>query len=81
MRYRQTSAMACKNFVYCMTGNTTHFKFFFVPLKWACGGAEVKACTTNRKVMGSIPDGVTGIFHSHKSSGHTLALGVEAAGG
>ena len=28
-----------------------------------------------RKVAGSIPDGVTGIFHCHYSSGRTMALG------
>ena len=26
----------------------------------------IKCCATNRKVAGSIPDGVTGIFHWHK---------------
>ena len=31
---------------------------------------------TSRKVAGSIPDGVTEIFHSHNPSGHTLALGL-----
>jgi hypothetical protein len=33
-----------------------------------------------RKVAGSIPDGVTGFFHWHNPSGRTLALGVKAAG-
>ena len=33
-------------------------------------------CTTSRKVAGSIPDGVTGIFHWHNPSGHTVALGL-----
>ena len=32
-------------------------------------------CATNRKVAGSIPDGVIGIFHCHNPSGHTVALG------
>jgi hypothetical protein len=32
-------------------------------------------CATNRKVAGSIPDGVTEIFHWHKSSGRTRTLG------
>ena len=26
----------------------------------------LRCCATNRKVAGSIPDGVIGIFHSHK---------------
>ena len=30
---------------------------------------------TNRKVAGSIPDSVTGIFHSRNPSGRTMALG------
>jgi hypothetical protein len=30
---------------------------------------------TNRKVAGSIPDGVIGIFHSHNPSDRTMALG------
>ena len=32
-------------------------------------------CATNQKVAGSIPDGVTGIFHWHNPSGRTMALG------
>jgi len=31
---------------------------------------------TSRKVAGSIPDGVTGIFHWHNPSGRTMALGL-----
>ena len=33
-------------------------------------------CATNRKVVGSIPDGVTGIFHWHNPSGRTVAMGL-----
>jgi hypothetical protein len=32
-------------------------------------------CATNRKVAGSIPDGVIGIFHWHNPSDRTTALG------
>jgi hypothetical protein len=32
-------------------------------------------CATRRKVAGSIPDGVIGIFHWHYLSGRTMALG------
>ena len=32
-------------------------------------------CATIRKVAGSIPDGVIGIFHRHHPSGRILALG------
>ena len=31
---------------------------------------------TKRKVAGSIPDGVIGIFHLHNPSGRTIALGL-----
>jgi hypothetical protein len=30
-------------------------------------------CDTSRKVAGSIPDGVNGIFHLHNPSGRTMA--------
>jgi hypothetical protein len=32
-------------------------------------------CATNRKVAGSIPDGIIGIFHWHNPSDRTMALG------
>jgi len=32
-------------------------------------------CATSRKVAGSIPDGVTGIFRSHNLSARTMVLG------
>jgi hypothetical protein len=35
----------------------------------------LRHCATNRKVAGSIPDGVTGIFHVHNLSDRTMALG------
>jgi hypothetical protein len=34
----------------------------------------LRYCATSRKVAGSIPVGVDGIFHWHKPSGHTMAL-------
>jgi len=33
-------------------------------------------CATSRKVVGSISDGVTGIFNWHNPSGRTMALGL-----
>ena len=33
-------------------------------------------CATNRKVAGSIPDGVIGNFHWHNPSSRTIALGL-----
>ena len=35
----------------------------------------LRCCATNRKVAGSIPDGVIGIFHWHNPSNRTTALG------
>ena len=36
----------------------------------------LRCCATNRKVAGSIPDGVIGIFHWHNPSDRTMALGL-----
>jgi hypothetical protein len=36
----------------------------------------LRYCATNRKVAGSIPDGVIGIFHWHNPSDHTMTLGL-----
>ena len=36
----------------------------------------VQHCATTRKVTGSIPYGVTGVFHWLNPSGHTVALGL-----
>ena len=36
----------------------------------------LRHCATSRKVAGSIPDGVIGIFHCHNPSGRTMALGL-----
>ena len=37
--------------------------------------SRLRHCATNRKVAGSIPNVVTGIFHWHNSSCRTMALG------
>jgi hypothetical protein len=43
---------------------------------WRRGGMRwLKHCSTSRKVAGSIPDGVTGIFNWHNHSGRTMAQG------
>jgi hypothetical protein len=34
----------------------------------------LRHCATKRKVVGSIADGVTGIFHQHNRYGHTVAF-------
>jgi hypothetical protein len=37
--------------------------------------AQLTHCATRRNVAGSIPDGVTEIFHWHNRFGRTMALG------
>jgi hypothetical protein len=34
----------------------------------------LRHCAASQKVAGLIPDGVTGIFHWHNPSSHTMAL-------
>ena len=49
---------------------------------WRLGTAVaqwLRCCATNRKVAGSIPDGVIGIFHWHKSSRSHYGPGVDSA--
>jgi hypothetical protein len=36
----------------------------------------LRHCATSRKIAGSIPDSVIGIFHWHNPSGRTMALGL-----
>jgi hypothetical protein len=36
----------------------------------------LRHCATSRKVVGSIPESVTGFFHWHNSSGRTMTLGL-----
>jgi hypothetical protein len=36
----------------------------------------LRQCATSRKVAGSIPDGVHGVFYWHNPSGRTMALGL-----
>jgi len=36
----------------------------------------LRCCATNRKVAGSIPDGVTGIFHRHNPSDRTSRVSL-----
>jgi hypothetical protein len=40
-----------------------------------CGTRVGAVGATSRKVAGSIPDGVIGIFHWHIPSGRTMTLG------
>jgi len=36
----------------------------------------LRYCATSRKVAGSFPDGVIGIFHWHNPSGRNVVLGL-----
>jgi hypothetical protein len=66
-----------------VTLRTIRFSFrriHFLPGQCSSGGLLMVAqwlryCVTNRKVAGSIPDGVIGIFHWHNPSDRTMALG------
>ena len=39
----------------------------------------LRCCATSRKVAGSIPDDVIGIFHLYNPSGRTMVLGSTQA--
>ena len=52
-----------------MKNATSLVMFMMVPLY------QTSWYPTSRKVAGSIPDGVIGIFHWRNPSGHTMALG------
>jgi hypothetical protein len=47
---------------------------------WGTAVAQwLRYCSTNRKVAGSIPDGVIGIFHWHNPSDHNYGPGIDSA--
>ena len=58
--------------------------FFFIMLFSVCSSCMrgtrwrswMKHCATSRKVTGSIPDGVTGIFHWRNPSGCSMTMGL-----
>jgi len=49
-----------------------YFHYIVLGTRWR---GLLRHCATSRKVAGSIPDGVIGIFHSHYPSGRTMTLG------
>jgi hypothetical protein len=57
------------NLVDLMTSAT--FMSLWGTTRWR---SSLRRCATSRKVAGSIPDGVIGIFHCHNPSGRTMAL-------
>jgi hypothetical protein len=52
---------------------TQYTKFHCAVTRWC---SWLRHCATNRKVAGSIPDGIIGIFNWHNPSGRTMALGL-----
>jgi hypothetical protein len=52
------------------------FKLCLKKLSGDRGSTVVKDCAKNRKVAGSIPDGVIGFFRRHNPSDRTMALGL-----
>jgi len=55
------------------------FSEILLPAYLTVGGtlwhSRLRHCSTSRKVVGSIPDGV-GFFHGYYPSGRTMALGL-----
>jgi len=49
------------------------FRIYFLSLRWRWR-SWLRHCATSRKVAGSIPDGLIGIFDWQNSSGRTMAL-------
>jgi hypothetical protein len=63
-----------------------HLRYLTQPhVQWVLGelghavAQWLRHCATNRKVAGSIPDGVFGIFHWHNLSGRTMTLWLNSA--
>jgi hypothetical protein len=61
--------MHCLHSVYYELTVSTCFEQGHAVAQW------LRHCAKSRKVAGSIPDGVIGIFHGHNPSGRTMALG------
>jgi len=52
-----------------------YFKIGYNPSELSGTLHEDPCCATNRKIAGSIPGGVIGIFHLHNPSDRTMGLG------
>ena len=59
----------------CFGGDRCPIKFQRALFLLGQAVAPLRHCATSRKVEGSIPDGVIGIFHWHKPSTWTMAVG------
>ena len=64
----------------CYFNQSDRFLQLFFSNTWREWGTRwcswLRHCAKSRKVAGSIPDGVIGIFHWHNPSGRTMALGL-----
>jgi hypothetical protein len=64
---------------HCLLSGLEHFHILLIQCSLSINNLmnthNLSCCATNRKVMGSIPDDVIGIFHWRNPSGHTMALG------
>jgi hypothetical protein len=52
------------------------YYFTLMLLRVSTWHSWLRYCATSRKVAGSIPYGVNGIFHWYKSYGRTVVLGL-----
>ena len=68
------SAYFLNDIVYYKVDYGTVFAYTCHPRRMRRGGC-LRQCTTSRKVAGSIPDSVIGIFHLHNPFGRTMTLG------
>ena len=55
--------------------NVHHFHTDYWRSMGTAVAQSLRCCAANRKVAGSIPNSVTGIFHWHNPSDHTMDLG------
>jgi len=62
----------------CPSMHTLYLPYYWTAFydTWVRGGAVGWGTGTSRKVAGSIPNDVIGIFHWHNPSGRTMALGL-----
>ena len=77
LRTEQSLVMNWTQFIFSYPVSLRHNWMLYFPSRY--GGTRwsswLRHCATSRKVAGSIPDGVIGIFHWYNPSGRTMALG------
>jgi hypothetical protein len=57
------------------SSNSASYSYSYGYVRCTRWNSRLRHCATSLKVAGSIPDGAIGIFHWHKPSGRTMALG------